>query len=131
MRMKTITAITLSLPWPPSVNEYWRAVTFRHVIRMLISKEGREFRRHVCALLWADGSPRFRDDVPLSVEVELYPKMRTADVDNRNKAILDALQYAGLFEDDNQVVHISARRHLREPGKAAKVIVTVKHDDNV
>ncbi len=45
--------LTLSLPYPPSINHYWRHVGFR----TLISREGRTFRKNVCALL-GGGGPR-------------------------------------------------------------------------
>jgi crossover junction endodeoxyribonuclease RusA len=37
----------LTIPWPPSVNHYWRK--WRN--RMVISREGRMFRKNVRALL--------------------------------------------------------------------------------
>ena len=45
--------IRLVLPYPPSINHYWRRVG----CRTLISLEGRTFRRNVCALL-GGGGPR-------------------------------------------------------------------------
>ena len=51
----------IALPYPPSINRYWRRVGSR----TLISREGRAFRRNVCALLaprprsgQAGGGPR-------------------------------------------------------------------------
>ncbi len=43
----------LTLPYPPTINTYWRHVG----PRVLISREGRTFRANVCALL-AGGGPR-------------------------------------------------------------------------
>ncbi|MBI2930977.1 MAG: hypothetical protein HYY16_04950, partial [Planctomycetes bacterium] len=43
--------IELELPFPPSVNHYYRHVG----PRTLISREGRRFREEVCALLAAAG----------------------------------------------------------------------------
>ncbi len=45
--------IELELPFPPSVNHYYRRVG----PRTLISREGRRFRERVCALLAAAGGP--------------------------------------------------------------------------
>jgi hypothetical protein len=48
----------LSLPYPPSINHYWRrAGRFIH-----ISREGREYRKQVCELLAAD------DQNPISLD---------------------------------------------------------------
>ena len=43
----------ITLPWPPSINHYYRHVGYR----TLISREGRAFRTNVCALL-GGGGPR-------------------------------------------------------------------------
>ena len=42
----------LTLPYPPSVNHYWRRVG----LHTLISREGRTFRQNVCALLGGGGN---------------------------------------------------------------------------
>jgi len=41
--------IDVDLPYPPSINHYWRRVG----PRTLISREGRRFREHVMAILAA------------------------------------------------------------------------------
>ena len=92
------------LPWPPSVNRYWR--TFRG--RMLISADGRTYRQEaVAAAVTGDrfGSAKVR----VSIEVWL-PDNRRRDVDNLLKAPLDALCHAGIYDDDSQIVELSIRR---------------------
>ena len=51
---KIFNGITLTMPWPPSVNKYWR--TFQG--RMIISAEGRSYRKAV-ADLKAKGRPTY------------------------------------------------------------------------
>jgi len=46
--------VVITLPYPPSMNHYWRH--FRG--RTVISQEGRTFRTNVCALLAGVGGPR-------------------------------------------------------------------------
>lgn len=91
--------MTLTLPWPPSVNHYWRMWRGR----MLISRQGRAYREQVGAILQAAGvSPQ---PGRLAVHVELYPPdKRKRDVDNTFKAIGDSLQHGGAFLDDSQIV---------------------------
>ncbi len=100
---------TFDLPWPPSVNHYWRTWKNRH----LISKEGRAYRTTVAGLL----SP-----CPLagrlSVAVQAFPPdRRVRDLDNLLKSLLDALQHAGVYGDDSQIDRILIERgEVDKPG---------------
>ena len=88
----------IELPYPPSVNRYYRHVGFR----TLISREGRAYRRLVCAILRRAGVRPL--DGTLAVGIDLYPPdHRTRDADNAQKALLDAMQHGGMYRDDNQV----------------------------
>lgn len=90
---------TITLPWPPSVNHYWRMWRGR----MLISRRGRAYREQVGAILKAAGvRPQ---SGRLAVHVELYPPdRRKRDIDNTFKAIGDSLQHGRAFLDDSQIV---------------------------
>lgn len=103
--------IQLELPFPPSVNHYYRRVG----PRTLISREGRRFRERVCASLAAAGVRRMGG--PLRVEIEVYPPdHRRRDIDNVQKALLDALQHGGLYDDDSQIVKLDIERRGCTPG---------------
>ena len=111
--------VELELPYPPSVNHYWRRVG----PRTLISRGGRAFRATVCAILAAQGIQPLEG--PLEVEIDLYPPdRRRRDVDNTQKALLDALEHGGLFLDDSQVVHLNTWK--REPIEGGKSFVRVR-----
>ena len=93
----------LTLPWPPSVNVYWRMVTIKGSGRVLISKEGRDYRTAVIRIVTAA-----RQNLLLTSRLSCRiigspPDNRRRDVDNWPKAILDSLQYAGVYEDDSQI----------------------------
>ncbi len=91
--------VELILPWPPSVNHYWG----KSGHRVFISKKGNDFRQEVtCKAIGLDGyfSPLAR----LHMEIYAFPPdKRKRDLDNILKSLLDALQHAGLYEDDNQI----------------------------
>jgi len=87
------------LPWPPSVNHYWRHVGSK----VLISREGREYREAVKALSIAHGWPRFGSH-RVSVHIEAWmPDKRRRDLDNVLKSALDSLTHAGVWDDDSQI----------------------------
>ena len=99
--------MALLLPYPPSINHYWRNVRGR----TLISREGRTFRRNVCALL-AGGGPRkppAGGRIALSMDA-FPPDRRRRDLDNIQKPMLDALEHAGVYEDDSQIDLLITRR---------------------
>lgn len=93
----------LTLPYPPSVNHYWR----RNGARYFIGEAGQAFRRNVHAALLAAWPVR-RCEGLLDVSVTLHPPdRRRRDVDNVLKALLDGLKHGGVYEDDSQVKRIS------------------------
>jgi Holliday junction resolvase RusA-like endonuclease len=111
--------MTIELPYPPSVNHYWRHVG----PRVLISREGRRFRDRVGAILAA--SQIVRLDGPLTVTINLYPPdNRRRDVDNAMKALLDSLQHGGAYIDDSQIVKLNIEKFAALPG--GKTIVCIE-----
>jgi Holliday junction resolvase RusA-like endonuclease len=111
--------IELELPFPPSVNHYYRRVG----PRTLISREGRAFREKVCSALASLGVRPASG--PLEVHVEVFPPdRRRRDVDNVQKALLDALEHGGAYRNDSQIVKLVAEK--REPVRGGRTIVRIK-----
>lgn len=93
------------LPWPPSVNRYWRNLRGR----TLISEAGRLYRSLVVQEALVARHRTF--DGPLTVTIAAYlPDSRRRDVDNMLKAPLDAMQHAGWYADDSQIVDLRIRK---------------------
>lgn len=89
----------LVLPYPPSVNTYWRA----NGKRRFISKAGVDFSNEVQAIVY-DQNRNWFGERRLEVHVIIHPRSkRLFDLDNCLKAILDALMKAGCYADDSQV----------------------------
>lgn len=106
----------LELPYPPSINHYWR----RAGPRTLISRTGRAFRSEVVAILQKQRRPKLLGR--LGVEVDLYPPdRRRRDVDNVMKSLLDALQQGGVYGDDSQIDELHIRRQECVPGGCVRV----------
>jgi crossover junction endodeoxyribonuclease RusA len=111
------TEITLELPYPPSVNHYWRNVT---VDRAVLSAEAKAYRIAVLAAV----GPRKPLRTRLSVEIELFPPdKRKRDLDNPIKALLDSLQHAYVFDDDEQIDRLTVCR--REVFKGGACVVWI------
>ncbi len=88
--------ITFKLPYPPSVNHYWG----HRGARWFIKKAGLEFRKAVAEAV--KGIPKISSFIGVRVFVK-HPDKRKRDVCNLEKALMDALQHAGLIDDDYQV----------------------------
>ena len=109
----------LELPYPPSVNTYWRA----NGKRRFISKEGVLFKTAVQAICMQDKIKSFGDS-RLSVNIYIHPRSkRKFDLDNCLKAILDALMNANVYDDDSQIDMLSITRSTERKGGAAVVSI--------
>ena len=106
--------LELTLPFPPTVNHYWRRVGNRTVI----SKRGRLYRRHVATAVLLAGAD-YELKCRLSVLIKAYPPdRRKRDLDNLMKASLDAMSKAGVYEDDELIDDLRiVRRHVVRLGK--------------
>lgn len=95
-----------TLPYPPSVNTYWRSIVIRGQVRVLISKKGRDYKKAVADILKGHAAP---PSAPLAINLKFYRPRRIGDLDNCLKATLDALKGI-LFVDDSQICEIHATR---------------------
>lgn len=109
--------IQLDLPMPPSVNHYWGI----RGKQRFIGKQGKQFRLTVAEAVAEAGK---KLEGRLAVHVALFPANRIRfDIDNRIKPLLDALQNAGCFEDDEQVDELHVTRQGIHPGGRCTVII--------
>lgn len=106
--------IEIALPWPPSVNHYWRTPRTGPLAgRTMVSEHGRLYRAAVAEQVMLQGAARLMAG-RLSVEVEVIePDRRARDIDNLLKATLDSLTHAGVWMDDQQIDDL---RIWRRPG---------------
>lgn len=133
--------IEVTLPYPPSANRYWRHRAMpKGGIQTYVSADGNAFRANVHRALLAAGVQK-----PIQgrvhVEYTLYParpqdwqarmrkhgdawhdNVRCIDLDNAQKALMDALKCVA-FEDDGWVREISAKR--AEPDGEARLVVRI------
>ena len=119
--------IVLNLPFPPSVNTYYR----RGAHATYMSKQGREYKKAVAEYIAESNTPKL-GAARLSLEIVLWPKdKRKYDIDNRIKALLDSLQDAGVFDDDEQIDQINVYRGIGTvSGGNARVLIWVEGEMN-
>ena len=113
--------IVLNLPLPPSVNSY--RTIFRN--RMGISKAGKEFKTQVSDYVVEYRVPKL-GAARLEMKVVLYPRdRRKQDIDNRIKALWDALGDAGVFDDDEQIDILLIERGEIKKGGGCLVCIDI------
>ena len=114
--------IELELPFPPSVNTYWRNFNGR----MLISKKGRDYRQAVAdQVLIQRGAKHYQGKVKMTIEA-WRPDERKRDLDNLLKAPLDALTHAGVYMDDQLIVDLRIYWADEKGGKLKVKIEEIK-----
>ncbi|WP_312740469.1 RusA family crossover junction endodeoxyribonuclease [Cedecea neteri] len=110
----------LTLPWPPSVNTYWR----RQGSRYYISKKGQQYRKDVhqqIKSLNLDILTKSRLRIKVIAAV---PDSRRRDLDNILKSLLDSLVHAGFAEDDEQFDDIRVIRAEKVKGGCVEITIT-------
>ena len=111
--------VLLNLPYPPSINNYWIASGHRR----FVSQRGRDFKKAVMLFCVEWRVPKFGDK-PMWVDIILRPaNKRLMDIDNCIKPILDALQDAGVFNNDVQVQWVRIERGLPMKGGGCTVML--------
>lgn len=94
----------LTLPVPPSANNYWRSCRGR----VFKSKEAIQYKETAQYLAKKQG---FTEPLTgaLSVSMRFYRERKSGDLDNRFKCLFDSLNGI-LWKDDSQIVEIHAYR---------------------
>jgi crossover junction endodeoxyribonuclease RusA len=111
--------IALTLPLPPTINHYYGQ---RPRGGRYIKPAGLAFRQAVAEIVADAGHKTLEGRVSLFAAI--YPAdRRRQDLDNRSKALQDALTHAGVWLDDEQVdeLHFVRREVVR--GGMVKVVV--------
>ena len=95
----------IDLPWPPSVNNYWRVARGR----IYISAKGTAYRETVAYLTANLRGYKAETRLAMSI-VANPPDRRKRDLDNLFKCVLDALEKANIYANDEQIDALSITR---------------------
>lgn len=116
--------INLSLPIPPSNNNYYRHARGRN----FISADGKAYKINVAKIVKeSDLGLSFCLSDRVSVKMEIYPRdKRRRDIDNYPKAIFDALTAAHVWDDDTIVDDLHIIRKPPDCHDPRVVIVITK-----
>ncbi len=78
----------LTLPYPPSANNYWRSIVINGSVRVLVSTQARKYKAAVQSLA---GTHTLLTG-PIGIRIRIYRPKRIGDLGNRIKVLEDALQ---------------------------------------
>ena len=111
------------LPWPVSVNEYYRRAGYR----TYLSPKGRAYKKVVAEYFAEREVPVFPSE-RLELDILYHPPDRREkrDVDNFSKCCLDSL-IGFLYTDDSQVKKLHQEMLTDTPVKKGKVEITAKY----
>ena len=120
--------LKLKLPFPISANRYWQIVGKR----LIKTKQARAFISDV-VFCWlsekAKGAKSFKENDYLALSVAVfYPVRRGPDVDLDNlcKVLIDAMETAGIYQNDNQIRFIQISREEAKDKTIGSVRVNIK-----
>lgn len=127
--------LTFTLPFPPSLNSIWRATLVPckpkkpgappWAARILLSQDGRQYRRAVRDIIRALNSPSTPPGARLALHLHVCPPDRRArDLSNLPKALEDALTHAGVWADDSLIDELRVTRGPVTPGGQVHVTIT-------
>lgn len=103
--------IELALPFPPSLNRYYRHVGNK----VLISENGRLYKDEVSQTIKFLRLKRFENKRVAVFITMRPPDHRRRDVDNYLKVLFDSITKSGLWDDDSQVDLLSIERGKNTP----------------
>ena len=111
--------VTLQLPLTPSMNSYWKNFKGRTVL----SQAGRDYKLAVQEYVTINNVPSFGSK-RLHAIITVFPRdKRKIDLDNRLKGLFDALQDAGVYDDDSQFDLIQIARGKIKPGGGCTIVI--------
>ena len=129
--------LSLTLPYPPSVNHYWqhKAVRSRQTKRWTVikylSSRAKSFRTEVQARVYEQLGipPKLTDRLAVIVNQHYGPREGkehsgpAQDIDNCLKSLFDAMEHAGVYRNDSQIDELLVVKKRRAAVGRVEVII--------
>ena len=113
--------LKLTLPFPVSVNQYYRAILRGRICCSILSKKGREYKQSVANHV--SDHQKKPTDQRVMCQIKLFPPdKRKRDIDNSLKSLLDSLTGIA-WEDDSQIDCIAISREPVFKGGKVEIII--------
>lgn len=117
------------LPYPPSLNRYWRHPNKGALAgRTLLSEEGRMYRLAVQKAVMMQRVRAIKGRLGVHIIADM-PDRRARDLDNLNKGVLDGLTHAHVWVDDSVIDDLRITRGAIVPGGQLRITITVLADE--
>ena len=120
--------LTIELPFPVTANSYWQ-VAGRRLIK---TKRARKYIAEV-TLYWLNakmlGAQAFGEDETLALSIAIHYPVRKGpdcDVDNLLKVLIDAMETAGIYQNDRQIRFVQISRENAKDKTIGSVRVNIK-----
>jgi Holliday junction resolvase RusA-like endonuclease len=120
--------LTIELPFPVSVNSYWQ-IAGRRLIK---TKRARAYIMEV-TLYWLNakmlGAQAFGEDETLALSIAVHYPIRRGpdcDIDNLSKVLIDAMETAGIYQNDRQIRFVQISREEAKDKTVGSVRVNIK-----
>ncbi len=112
---------TVTLPWPPSANRYWRHTVKGGRAITYLTPEGKAYKSAGYIACIRRGVRRI--DGPVKITFHLYRPAKRGDIDNYTPLCQDAIR-GRAYGDDDQIIEMHTYRH--EDKHNPRVEVTVE-----
>ena len=98
------------LPKPPSINHIYGFTSRGGFARSYITKEGKLWFEEAGYAVKQQSTKRKPITTPVEIFIDLYTSRRQ-DIDNILKPVFDLFQKQGVYENDAQIIRLSAEKH--------------------
>lgn len=97
--------VQFELPWPPTVNSYWKPITRKGTGALVLTGAATAYREVALSMLQKQKMKGLAILDPVAITVTYHPPTkRKYDIDNFLKGTFDAITHGYVWKDDEQIV---------------------------